>query len=339
MPLLQRKRVIAIKEELDGNSHSYALSSINPGTSDVIEVTELSITPQAGDVVSRGLIKPFMGGVQQLLTNTRVECNFTVEMVGLPDPGSNALGAPVYDAALRACGLKNTTSSSTEGGPVDSNSYKPISENVTSICIEYNVDGVLHTVRGCRGTFSINCTVGEIPKIAFSFTGIYVAPTDDPPTFSGLTYPTTAEPKIFKSDNLTGNLSVFGHSHSPLLQSFTLDFGNTVIYRELIGSSTPQILITDRTITGTAVVEAPLTNDKDYFAEAITHNQTLQTIGFTHGTDDGNKIKIESTKADLTNVTYEESDGIVMLSLPFTLIATEATTSDDQTDDLEIAFT
>lgn len=336
MPLLQRKRVIAIKEELDGSSnHSYALNTIDPGNSDVIEVTELSITPQAGDVVSRGLIKPFMGGVQQLLTNTRVECNFTVEMVGLPDPTTNALGAPVYDAALRACGLNKTAS----GDPVDTNSYKPISENVTSICIEYNVDGVLHTVRGCRGTFSINCTVGEIPKIAFSFTGIYVAPTSPGISFSGLSYPTTAEPKIFKSSNLTGNLSVFGNSHNPLLQSFTLDFGNTVIYRELVGSSTPQILITDRTITGTAVVEAPLTSSKDYFAEAITHNQALQTIGFTHGTVTGNKIKIESEKADLTNVTYEESDGIVMLNLPFTLIATAATSSDDQTDDLEIAFT
>ena len=56
--------------------------------------------------------------------------------------------------------------------------YKPKSTGIETVTIHYNVDGVLHKAINCRGTFSLVCEVGAIPRIDFTFTGEYLAPTD-----------------------------------------------------------------------------------------------------------------------------------------------------------------
>ena len=43
-------------------------------------------SPQQSDVVSRDLIRPYLGASEQLLANTRVECTFSVELVGSVRP-------------------------------------------------------------------------------------------------------------------------------------------------------------------------------------------------------------------------------------------------------------
>ena len=39
--------------------------------------------------------------------------------------------------------------------------YAPESSGFSSITIHYNVDGVLHKVTGCRGSFTLTANVGE----------------------------------------------------------------------------------------------------------------------------------------------------------------------------------
>ena len=222
---------------------------------------------------------------------------------------------PPYNKALQACGIGITT----DTGP-DGFTYKPESSDFNSVTIYYNVDGVLHKVTGARGTFSLNATVGEIPTITFNFTGIYVPPVDAavPSDFS---FVTSADPLIFNNDNLTSDFNAFGSTNRNI-QSVSLDLGNSIVYRETIGSSNAkQVLITDRAITGTVVLEAPDNiTDKDYFAEAAADATALSTLDFTHGTSAGNKVQINSTKADIGDITYEDSDGIAMMSIPFTLV-------------------
>ena len=50
--------------------------------STVVLVRDLTITPQTSDVVSRDVVRPFLGAFQQLLANTRVEVTFSVELAG-----------------------------------------------------------------------------------------------------------------------------------------------------------------------------------------------------------------------------------------------------------------
>ena len=259
MAQLTRKRVILIEAE-----SSYGTDP-TPAATDVVLVRDLSITPQSSDVVNRDVVRPYLGASEQLLANTKVECTFSVELAGSGAAGT----APRYGSALKACGFSETVSSGT------SVTYAPVSASFTSVTIHYNVDGVRHIVTGCRGSFVINAAVGEIPSIDFSFTGIYNAPTDT--ALPSVTYGAQATPLIFKNGNTSG-FSLL--SHSGALMNLSMDVGNTLVYRELVGG-TKEVLITDRAANGSVTIEAPALATKDFFAAALT-DASLGNLQFLH---------------------------------------------------------
>ena len=310
MALLTRKRVILIESE-----SSYGTDP-TPAATDVVLVTDLSITPQSSDVVNRDVVRPYLGSSQQLLANTRVECTFSVEFAGSGTRGT----APRYGSALKACGLSETVSS---GASV---TYEPISANFSSVTIHYNVDGVRHVVTGCRGNVSLSAEVGAIPTLDFTFTGIYNAPTDV--ALPSVTYGNQASPLIFKNGNTTSFQLL---SFSGALQSLNFDIGNSIVYRELVGG-TKEVLITDRAANGSLTIEAPLTGTKDYFAAALT-DTTLGNLTVTQGTAAGNICRLTSTKVDIGDVSYGEMDGVTMLEIPYTLVPSSAN------DELSIVYT
>jgi len=310
MALLTRKRVILIEAE-----SSYG-SDPTPSATDVVLVRDLSITPQSSDVVNRDVVRPYLGASQQLLANTRVECTFSVELAGSGTAGT----APRYGSALKACGFSETVASGT------SVTYAPISASFSSVTIHYNVDGVRHVVNGCRGTFVINAAVGEIPSIDFTFTGIYNAPSDE--ALPTVTYGNQASPLIFKNGNTT-NFQLL--SYAGALMNFSMDVGNSLVYRELVGG-TKEVLLTDRAANGSVTIEAPLTGTKDYFAAALT-DTTLGNLTVTHGTAAGNICRFTSTKVDIGDISYGEADGVTMLEIPYTLVPSSAN------NEMELVFT
>ena len=310
MAQLTRKRVILIEAE-----SSYGTDP-TPSATDVVLVRDLSITPQSSDVVNRDVVRPYLGASQQLLANTRVECTFSVELAGSGTAGT----APRYGSALKACGFSETVSSGT------SVTYEPISASFSSVTIHYNVDGVRHVVNGCRGSFSISAAVGEIPSIDFTFTGIYNAPSDA--ALPSVTYGNQATPLIFKNGNTT-NFQLL--SYAGALMNFSMDVGNSLVYRELVGG-TKEVLLTDRAANGSVTIEAPLTATKDYFAAALT-DTTLGNLTVTHGTAAGNICRFTSTKVDIGDVNYGEADGVTMLEIPYTLVPSSAN------DEMSLVFT
>ena len=301
MALLTRKRVILIEAE-----SSYGTDP-TPTATDVVLVTDLTITPQSSDVVNRDVVRPYLGSSEQLLANTRVECTFSVELAGSGTAGT----APRYSSALKAAGLAETVVSST------SVTYTPVSSSFSSVTIHYNIDGVRHKVVGARGTFTITAEVGSIPTIDFAFTGIYVPP--DPSALPTVTYGNQATPLIFKNGNTTG-FSLL--SYSGALQSLNMDIGNTVTYRELVGG-TKEVLITDRASNGSVTIEAPTLAQKDYFIAALS-DTSLGNLAFLHGTTAGNKVQFTSSKVDIGDVAYGEMDGVAMLEIPYTLVPSAA---------------
>ena len=301
MAQLTRKRVILIEAE-----SSYGTDP-TPAATDVVLVTDLTITPQSSDVVNRDVVRPYLGSSEQLLANTRVECTFSVELAGSGTAGT----APRYGSALKATGLSETVSSGT------SVTYAPVSSSFSSVTIHYNVDGVRHKVTGCRGSFTISAEVGSIPTIDFTFTGIYNAPTDT--ALPTVTYGNQATPLIFKNGNTSGFQLL---SYAGALQSLTMDLGVSTVYRELVGG-TKEVLITDRTSNGSVTIEAPTIAQKDYFTAALT-DSTLGNLAFLHGTTAGNKVQLTSSKVDIGDVNYGEMDGVAMLEIPYTLVPSSA---------------
>jgi hypothetical protein len=270
-------------------------------------VRDLNIVPLQSDVVSRDLVRPYLGASEQLLANTRVECTFSVELAGSGTAGT----APRYGKALLACGMSETIVATT------SVTYAPVSASFGSCTIYYNIDGVLHKVTGARGTFTINGAVGEIPTIDFTFTGIYNTPTDT--ALPAVTYGDQATPVVFKNGNTTGFELL---SYAGCLQSVSFDVGNTLVYRELVGC-TKEVLLTDRASTGSVVLEAVSMATKNYFTAALSDG-TLGNLLFQHGQTAGNIIDFVSTRVDIGDVSYSDQDGIHMLNIPYTCVPSTA---------------
>ena len=310
MPKLFRKRTLLVKTE-----SSYGTDPTPTGAANAILVRDLSIEPVQSDEVSRDLVRGYLGNSEILLSNTRVNLSCEVEMVGSGAAGTE----PAYAPLLKASGLAVTTVSST------SNTYAPVSASFGSCSIYCNYDGVRHKITGCRGTFSISCELNQIPVISFSMTGIYSVPTDT--TAPTCTYNAT-KPLLFKTGN-TSAFSLFGYAGA--LQSWSFDMNNETVVRQLVGG-TQEVMITDRNPSGTATVEAVALSAHNFFTDATGSSTGTNT--FLHGTTAGNKVTVSCPQTDLGQPSYEDSDGVQMLSLPFSAVPTSAGNTE-----LSIAYT
>jgi len=308
--VLTRRRLILAKIE-----STYGTDS-TPAGSDAVLVRNLEIQPLVADTVNRELVRPYLGQSDQLLSQTRVEVSFEVELAGSGTAGT----APAYGVVLRSCGLQETVSA---GASV---TYAPESSGFESCTLYYHQDGIRHKVTGCRGTFEMNCEVGQIPVISFTMTGIYNAPTDT--ALPTPTYNDQATPVIFKEGNTTA-FSAF--SYSGCLMSYNFNIANDVIYRELVGC-TKEILITNRAPNGTVVIEAPTITAKDFFAAAT--GSSTGSITFQHGQTAGNIVTMTTAQSDLGNLTYSDQDGIQMLNMPFIAVPTSS-----GNDELSLVYT
>ena len=312
MPLLSRRQLLLAELEITYGTDPTPLVGSN-----AILVRNIEVTPLEADTVSRELIRPYLGQSEQLLAQTRVLVNFEVELAGSGTAGT----APAYGPLLRACSFTETVSAGV------SVTYEPNSDAAPkSVTIYFNNDGVLHKATGCRGTFSLNCAVGEIPTIAFEFTGIYNTPTDV--ALGSPTYANQADPVVFKQGNTTG-FQVF--SYAGCLQSFSLELANEIVYRELVGC-TKEVLITNRAPAGEVMIEAVPVGTHNFFTDA-TGNST-GNLTFQHGQTAGNIVTFTAGQIDLGNPSYSDEDGIQMLTLPYI-----ATPTDSGNDELELVYT
>jgi len=298
-----RKRTLLVKIEA-----SYGTDA-SPVGSDACQVRNLEISPVESEVLSRELVRPYLGASPQLIANTRVQVTFEVEFAGSGTAGT----APRYRSLLMACGFSETVSAGV------SVTYAPVSQSFSSATIYYSTDGIRHKITGCRGTYSLNLEANQIPVINFTMTGQYVAPTDtaDPtPVFTN-----QATPKIFNDTN-TPTFELFSETNLAL-QTMTLDVGNEIVYRELVNSS-KEVTLVDRSGSGSLVIEMPTLASHDFFADAVA--ATAGNLEFVHGLDAGNIITFASAAnaVSLGNPTYSESDGVVMLNLPYTLVPSTA---------------
>jgi hypothetical protein len=299
MPLLTRRRTILAKTET-----TYGVDPTPTGSANAILIRNLNVTPLNAEVVSRDLVRAYLGNSEQLIASKHVQLDFEVEMAGSGTAGT----APAYNVLLKACGLA-------EVDGVSDVVYSPVSSGFGSATIYFNIDGVLHKVTGARGNVEFTIGARTIPTMKFTFTGIYNAPSDA--ALPAVDYSAFQTPQAANTSNTT-DFQFF--SFAGVLESLSLNLGNAINYRSLIGSES--VIMTDRMVSGTAVFEAPLTASKDFFAAALA--STLGNLTITHGTTAGNKFKIDSTRIDIANPTYTDNNGIHMLSVPFVAVPSSA---------------
>jgi hypothetical protein len=269
-------------------------------------VSNLSIQPLQLELKDRELILGYLGNTEKVVGQRLVGVSFDVEIAGSGTAGT----APKWSALMQACGFSETIVATT------SVTYAPISTGFKGVTLYYFADGVRHKVTGCRGSWSMSLQAGEIPKISFEYTGLFNAPTDESqPT---LTYSNQADPVVVNSANTT---PIKVHNYAACLESFSLSVANETPFRQLAGC-TQQVMITDRKPEGEVTIEAPTIAGKNFFTAAS--GQTLDEFSWTHGTTAGNIVTFTAPTCNLGSPEYEDSDGIIMLKLPFMPIPTSA---------------
>ena len=210
MTLLKRKRVLAAKvEATPGTAESLTATEAAFNCYDIMIQTETELESREGQG-SFGMRASVPGGYKG-----RITFKHDASWDGTATEPSWA------DTFLPACGW-------VKSGQVFTPRTEAPGSNVKTLTIGVYIDGVLKLLRGCAGTFKLNCPSGKAAFLEFDFMGIWQSPTDT--AILTPTYP-TAQPLRFESSTTTWN------SVALEVENLTLDSGNTMILRESSGTA------------------------------------------------------------------------------------------------------
>lgn len=297
MPRRYRKLAIRCRIETD-----YGVSA-DPTTADIIAGKNVTYTPIEATEVDRDLLLPYLGNQGVILTGKHAKLEFDVEMAGAGAAGT----APKYASLLRACGLAETLDMGISAV------YSIVEDGVESATIFFEIDGVRHIMLGARGNLSVNIAPKAIPHYRFEMTGLLGTISDQPlpaVTMAGWQAPLEAS---------SANTTMALHGWSSVAESLSINLGNTVTPRFLIGSES--VIISDRKTTGQAVVEATSLATINWFARAL--DRSRGALELVHGKVAGNIVQLDGPAIEVGKITQGQADNILNYTLPLSFCPVE----------------
>lgn len=289
-------RKLAILAKIEA---TYGTDALPAGATNAMVVTDVTVTPLEGQRVSRDLMLPYFGDQGFVLAATYARVEFGVEIAGAGAAGT----VPGYGPLLRACGMAEII---TAGQKVE---YFPVSKNAEAATIYANMDGVNHALVGARGTVVMSVAPNGIARYRFTLSGLLGPITDTPLPTQVLT--AFQKPVVANKTNTTFAL----HGLAAVMESLSIDLGNQVEPRMLIGSESIEIV--DRKVSGTTVIEAVSIATKDW--HAVARSSTVGALSCVHGTVAGNIVEIAGPAVQVGQPTYGQTQGITNTSLPLVL--------------------
>lgn len=314
---LIRNTAILLKTEV-----TYGTDPVPTGGSNALIVSNLSITPFNAQNVDRGIIRPYLGGSEQLVGARYVQMGFDLELAG----SGTVATAPAWAAALMACGMAETLTAVTRAD------YTPISTAFTSCTIYWYDDGILHKATGCRGNAVFKLAVGTKPVMSLTFTGLYTTPTAA--SLPSLTLTAWKTPQVVIDAN-TGDVT-FGGTHAtgsaPAIvggttypsQGLELDLGNKVDFNALLGGET--VDMTDRNVTGKLTMDLTAAQEVTLFGDVEAN--TLTTVGLQHGTTANQKMLIWLPNVQRINPSKGEMNGKRVVSCDLRILPSSSGNDD-----------
>lgn len=275
-----------------------------PVAANALEVRNVTITPIEGDEVSNDFLRPYFGGSGSTLVTEYAKVSFEVPFAGVGIPGD----APGYAALLRACAASVTVEATVAV------TFAPVTDNIESVTIYSNIDGVLHKMRGAHGNVRATVDAKGTPVWAFEFTGGFVPAVDAalPAVDYSAFVPALGVNKI--------NTTLTLHGIAVACSSFSFDFGNTVVKQDLINVDDTEI--TGRASTGSVTIRNTAVADKDWVAAVRAGTQGA--LALKHGQGTNNVVEINAPRVQLGKPAYSEQDGIQMIQLPLSYIPSNA---------------
>ena len=296
MPLLYNKRVLAARIETNPGE-AIALANANAGL-DIFNAKIVPDVPFEARPAQGAAFSPIRGALGGWAGTATFETELT--------PRSGSIYPAWAALFLPACGYKATA-----------HVYAPCSEapgtNVKTLTIGLYEDGMLKVLRGCAGSAVLTFPSGRPVRIAWTFKGIWVPPTD-----VGIltpTYPSVA-PLRFASSQL----DIGGWS--PRVSQATLDLGNEVTLREdsLDPSGYGYACITGRRITGSMDPESALVDDQDAYGDWLDGAEAALAMNLRTGPgslDSG--IAFDAPALHVTKIVGGERNGLMIESIDFQL--------------------
>lgn len=290
-----RKLAVRAKTEI-----VYGTDSL-PAAADAMQMSEVTLSPLEGDLAERDNVRAFFGSQGSMLVGEYTRLEGSIELAGSGTAGS----PPAYGPLLRACSMAETVTASTKV------EYRPITDDPEAATLYVNLDGVNHAMVGTRGSLKIRLEPKQIPKLQFSLSGLLGPITDEAlPTVDLSPF---KRPVPVSKANTTFTL----HGFAAVMESFDVDFGNKVEPRMLVGAES--IEITDRKMSGTAVIEAVSLATKNWYA--IVRASTTGALLARHGTAAGNIVELEAPAVEIKQPAHGQSQGIRNISLPLIFTA------------------
>jgi hypothetical protein len=279
---------------------TYKLDPTPTGADNAILVSNVTVNALNAQNVSRDLVRPWLGGSEQLVGTAYKEASFDVEVAGSGTAGT----APACGPLLRACGLAEVVTASTR---VD---YTPVSTAFESVTIYVYDDGVLHKMHGCRGSMQIVKGLAGRPVFRYRFLGIDGGDSAASP--SGTDYSDFQKPQVVTDTN-TGDVTLGCTYAAGALSGGTaypsrgleVDLGNEVVHTPLLGAE--EIDITQRDVSAT--VQLDLTAAQEVTLMTTVKANTTQGLGLQHGTTAGNIVLTFMPNAQLINPSKQEING------------------------------
>ena len=291
MAKLFRKKMLLAKVET-----TYGVDATPTGAANAILTKDLSINLMQGNTVERNVDRTTLGGDIAIHVAPYTTVSFSVELASSGAAGT----APAWGPLLQACGFSETIVASTTA------TYAPVSTGFKSATLYFHIDGLLHKLLGCRGTFTVSMDPGSLPYLNFTFTGIRAAPTD-----TALPTPTLTAFKTPLAVNKANTPTFSLHGFAATVEKFTFDFANEITYRNVVGDES--VMLVDRKPTGSVSLEEQALATKNFHGLAL--DSTLGALQVVHGTTAGSIIQIDAPKVQLLSPTYADSNGVLMLNM------------------------
>ena len=282
----------------------YGTDSTPNAASNAILAKDVELTPLEAEALERGLVTPYLGADESIISGEHVLVSFKVEFQGSGTAGT----APAFGGLMRAAGFAETRTALTRV------EYDLAGSNYESATIYFYMGKNLHAMTGARGNVKTTLEKG-IPYLEFNYIGLWVDPSTvvvPTPDWSAWQKPTPT------GAGRTSGFSINGFTGIPY--SLALDVGQEVKYIETL--TTESVDINDRKASGSISLEAPDISTHDFFSDA--KSSTTGALAIQHGQTAGLICKINCPKVQVTGPKYGDQEGTASLDMDLILIPTSA---------------
>ncbi|MET3611743.1 hypothetical protein ABID16_000048 [Rhizobium aquaticum] len=303
-----RKLAILVKPEV-----TQGVDSV-PVAANAVILSNVTFTPMTGDRVSRDRLLPYMGNQGVILAGIYGRIEGDLELAGSGTPGT----PPKFASLLRAANFAETVTAATKV------EYTIIEDGDETVSIYFISDKVQHVFVGAKASIAPSFVTKNYPKARVNIVGMLGSITDlgSMPAVSDTGWGT---PVHVSKANTTVSL----HGWNAVAESISLDLGNTLTPRFLIGDE--RVVVSNRSSTGTAVVEAKALSEVNWFDKSLT--KVGGALSIIHGTQAGNILTITAPKVQIGEPSQGQTDGILNYSLPLDLVPVNGR------DELKLTFT